>query len=438
MLKADVMVIGGGAAGVAAAIASARTGADTLLIEPNGYLGGTITHSSLPAFCPFTDGLKPVIRGIGLELMEALRSASNPVYPFRPTEVSVYNWFPIDTETFKIILDEKVIESGCRLLLHTQLTDCRAEDGRIKSVTLFTPAGPVEAEAKIYVDCSGDGYLSARAGCEIEMGDTNGDVQSGTLCFKLANFDTQRYMEYARSVGEGGNMYNACNRAIADGKFLPDETKVSGISFPAPGVAALNFGHVYHIDPLDPASMTRAEMEGRKLLSDMLRFFRTYVPGAEEAVIVSSGPAFGVRESRRVMGRYVLTEKDYYARADFDDAIAYYCYPIDIHGSSPDAEEAKKLIELYKEKRYKPGEVYGVPYRCLTPKGMHNLLTAGRIISSDRSMQASLRVVPCCFATGQAAGTAAATASAQVIDTDRVNTDKLREKLKADGVWLKN
>ena len=437
MFKADVMVLGGGAAGVAAAIASARSGADTLLIEPNGYLGGTITHASLPAFCPFTDGIKPVIRGIGLELMEALRAATSPVYPVKPEGAAVYNWFPIETETFKLILDEKVISSGCRLLLHTRLADCSVENGRIKNVTLLTPAGYAEAEAKVYIDCTGDGYLASRAGCKIEIGDENGDVQSGTLCFKLANFDTERYMEYARSVGEGGNMYNACNRAIADGKFLPNETKVSGISFPTPGVAALNFGHVYKIDPLDPESMTRAELEGRKLLNDMLRFFRSYVPGAENAVIVASGPELGVRESRRVMGRYVLTEKDFFARADFDDAIAYYCYPIDIHGSTPDPEKAKQLIEIYKEKRYKPGEVYGVPYRCLTPLGMRNLLTAGRIISSDRSMQASLRVVPCCFATGQAAGTAAAIACSENTDTDKIDTVALRRKLKADGVWFK-
>ena len=167
-----------------------------------------------------------------------------------------------------------------------------------------------------------------------------------------------------------------------------------------------------------------------------MRFLQNYVPGAENAVIVSSGPDLGIRESRRVMGDYVLTKEDYFRRADFDDAIAYYCYPIDIHALRP-GEQAGEWNELYYNRRYQPGEAYGVPYRCLTPTGAKNLLTAGKIISCDQLMLGSVRVVPCCFATGQAAGTAAALAARSDALVRSVQPAALRDVLKRQGCFLK-
>ena len=433
----DVILAGGGPAGVAAAMAAARNGAKTLLIEANGYLGGTVTHGSLPAFCPFGNTDEPLIRGIGLELLEALRAETSlPAYYADSPEKPLYNWFPVDGEALKRILDEKVPASGCELLLHAHLVGCETEDGVIRSVTVHTPGGLEAFAARVFIDCTGDGVLSAEAGCEIQLGNEDHLVQSGTLCFKIAPFDTERFIRYAEETGEGGNLLHACARAMADGAFPAGETKVAGIAFPAPGVAVLNFGHIYGIDPLNAASLTRAEVEGRKQLPELLRFLQNYVPGAENAVIVSSGPDLGIRESRRVMGDYVLTKEDYFRRADFDDAIAYYCYPIDIHALRP-GEQAGEWNELYYNRRYQPGEAYGVPYRCLTPKGAENLLTAGKIISCDQLMLGSVRVVPCCFATGQAAGTAAALASRSDALTRTVQPAALRDVLKRQGCFLK-
>ena len=342
----------------------------------------------------------------------------------------------MDGEALKRILDEKVLSSGCELLLHAHLAGCEAEEGVIRRVSVHTPGGLETFAAKVFIDCTGDGVLSAEAGCEIQLGNEDNQVQSGTLCFKIAPFDTDRFIRYAEETGEGGNLLNACGRAMADGAFPAGETKVAGISFPYPGVAVLNFGHIYGIDPLDAASLTRAEVEGRKQLPELLRFLQKYVPGAENAVIVSSGPAVGIRESRRVMGDYVLTKEDYFRRADFDDSIAYYCYPIDIHALRP-GEQAKEWNELYYNRRYQPGEAYGVPYRCLTPKGAKNLLTAGKIISCDQIMLGSVRVVPCCFATGQAAGTAAALAAQTDALVRSVSPAALRDLLKRQGCFLK-
>lgn len=435
----DVIVAGGGPAGVAAGIAAARCGADTLIIEPNGYFGGTVTHAALPAFCPYTDGQQPVIRGIGLEILENLKKITwqTPFYDRKNDRKAQYDWRPIDTEALKLLLDEMVVESGCHPLFYARVIGCHAEDGLIRSVTVLTPGGMMELSADVFIDCTGDGHLAAAAGCTVEIGDEDGAVQSGTLCFKAANIDVDRFMDYASEAGEGGNLFAACKRAIADGHFPDGETKVSGMNFVAPGVAAFNFGHVYDLNPLDAEAMTRAEMHARAHLGELMAFLRGYVPGFEEAVLVTSGPQLGVRESRRVMGRYVLTREDFLRRADFEDAIAYYCYPIDLHGAHKNGAENQMLADIYHTQRYQPGEVYAVPFRSLLPLGMDNLLTAGRIISCDRSMLGSVRVVPCCFATGQAAGTAAAMAAKAGITASKVDASALRAQLAADGCWLK-
>ena len=328
----DIIVAGGGAAGVAAALAATRNGAKTLLIERDGYLGGTVTHCSLPTFCPFADPEKPIVRGIGMEILNRLKSEMELVsfYDDRP-EKPMYNWFPIDGEALKRVLDEIILESGCVLLLHTDLIGCETKDGAITGLTCQTPGGRLTLSGKTYIDCTGNAALAAMAGCETRIGDENGEVQSATLCFTIANFDTERFVQYFRETGEGGNLENACRRALMDHAFPEGERLVSGFSFPAPGIAVWNFGHVFNIDPLDAVSLTQAEIAGRKQIGELLRFLRTYVPGAEKATLVSSGPVIGIRESRRVVGRYTLTREDYLRRANFDDAIASYCYPIDIH-----------------------------------------------------------------------------------------------------------
>lgn len=433
----DVIVVGGGPSGVAAAIASARNGAKTLIVEKDGYLGGMATGASIPAFCTFTDGRETIVRGIGLEIVEALKKSSwkSPFYDRKPGRIEGLDWLPIDGEALKLVLDRMVTESGCGILFHTALVDCRATEGHIAELTVFNKSGLQSLTADCYIDCTGDADLAAMSGCKTAYGDERGQVQGGTLCFKIANFCTDKFLAYAKETGENGNLRVAVKKAMENGDFPAGEVKVAGISLPAPGMAVFNFGHVFGIDPLNGFSMTEAELTARARLPELMRFIRTYVPGAEEAVLAYSGPNMGVRESRRIKGKYCLTMEDYMKRADFEDSIGYYAYPVDFHASDP--AKAEEMEKRYQETRYAVGESYGIPYRCLLPEGAENLLAAGRIISCDRSMQASVRVMPACFATGQAAGTAAAMAAKSGISVQKVDVKELRGVLRAQGCYLR-
>ena len=427
----DVIVAGGGPSGVAAAIAAARNGCNTLLIEQEAYFGGMATLASVPAFGPFTNGEQDLIGGIGREILEELKKDGykSPFYDRKPDRMEGIDWYPIDPEHLKRVMDHMVEYSGCDVLFHTTVTEVKSQDGTIKAVGVYNKGGFEWIEADYFIDCTGDGDLAAMAGAMWEYGDENGRVQAGTLCFRVANIDVKRFMDYVDQEGETGNLSVATNKAKRDGRFPLSETKVGGMSLQADGIAGLNFGHVYDLKPLDPWNKSQAEMEARRNLPELITFLREYVPGMERCVLASSGPYLGIRESRRIRGSYTLTKEDYKNRADFPDAIAYYSYPIDLHAAMP--EEGGKNEELYQNSKYNHGECYGIPYRCLIPIGLKNLAVAGRTISADRAMMSSVRIMSPCFATGQAAGTAAALGiKAGGIHLEAVDTVLLRKLLR--------
>ncbi len=438
MERYDVIVIGGGPSGVAAAVAAARNKSKVLLIEREGYLGGMATNALVPALGPYTDGRTNLIGGIGLEVQEELKKVSfdSPFFDHKPDRIKNRDWLPIDSEALKRVLDSIVINSGCHLLFHTSVMGVECGDGSVASVTIHNKSGSKKVYGDYFIDCSGDADVAALSGAGFEYGDDRGRVQAGTLCFKIANFHVERFMEYAREAGEDGNLSVATERAKAAGEFPAGEKSVAGMAILANGMAGLNFGHIFDIRPLDQQDLTRAELEARSRLPQFLEFLRKYVPGAENAVLAASGPNIGIRESRRIIGEYKMTAEDYFNRADFEDSIAYYNYPIDIHAAVP--EEAEHIHALYKSSKYQMGECYGIPYRCLLPKGFDNLAVAGRAVSSDRVMMSTLRMMPPCFATGQAAGTAAALCKADHIGFKELTVSQLRCLLHKQGVYLKN
>lgn len=426
--EVDVLVAGGGPAGVAAAISAARSGARTLLIEQRGFLGGMGTVALVPAFCPYSDGEKAVVRGIGLELLERMKAECEP--EFRERFGAELDWVPIDPEVLKRVYDEAVAESGAEVLLHTiaSQTVMDGDGGRIDGVVIVNKSGRSLIRAKTVIDTTGDADLAALAGAPFHKGGEAGELQAATMCYLLANVDRRRFEQYRNESGDTDQIHAAVQRAQADGKLPQGRDSVSGLSWVADYLVGVNFGHVFGIDGVSAEDLTRGAIEGRKLVRRQLEFFRAYVPGFEHAHLVSTGEQIGIRETRRIVGDYVLTQEDFMTMASFPDDIARNSYFIDIHMAR--SSGAMHIHHL------PPGKSHGVPYRCMLPVGLENVWVAGRAASSDRVVQGSLRVMPNCFAMGQAAGMAAAMAAGTDSLSRKVDITTLQHGLVRQGAWL--
>lgn len=420
-----------------ASVAAARNGCKTLLIERGSCLGGMATQALVPAFGPFTNAEVDLIGGIGREILEKLKKDGyrSPFYDRKPDRIEGVDWHQIDPEVLKRVLDEIVLKSQCDILFHTDVIEVEKTDRMVQAICTYYKGKKEWINTKYLIDCTGNADLAEMAGVGFSYGDEGGRVQAGTLCFRVAGIDVPKFMDYVRDTGEDGNLSKACERAVNNGDFPDGEVKVGGMSLQADGVAGLNFGHSYNLAPLNPWELSHSEIEARKRVPELIRFLRKYVPGMENCVLVSSGFGIGIRESRRIHGKYTLIGEDYFKRADFEDAIAYYSYPVDLHPTAPG--EGAEMELNYQKWRYKNGECYGIPYRCLIPDSLDNLAVAGRTISADRIMMASIRMMPPCFATGQAAGTACAIAMKEGVGLDKVNVGELRNTLRLQGQYIK-
>jgi hypothetical protein len=435
-----VIVVGGGPAGCAAATAAAREGARTLLLEATGVLGGMGTAGLVPWFCGYDDGVQMIARGLAEQVRYGLRDRM----PHLKDLMEKHPLFSpsIDPEVLKRIYDEMVTGSGARVLFHSSL--CAVEqsaDGTVAAIVIASKAGLSAYRAKVYVDCTGDGDLAAWAGAPFEKGDKSGGMQPATHCFMISNID-----EEALEKGPRIHFYDPESpvwKAMRSDKYpLIDELHTCNRKI-APRTFSFNTGHVFDVDNTDPASTSSALLQGRQMAAQYRDAFAEFHPAFAEAVLVATGSLLGVRETRRILGDYVLTVDDYRACRDFPDEICRNAYGIDVHVSRKEnAELCKKSIPELKEwnknatRSLKPGESFGVPYRCLTPRGLRNVLVAGRCISTDRLAYGSIRIMACCLNTGEAAGIAAAMAATDSADVHAVDPKALREKLKAHGAFL--
>lgn len=437
-----MLVAGGGPTGVAAALSAARNGARVLLVEQMGFLGGSATAAQVPAFCPFSDRQKSVVRGIGWEVLtEMLRRTNRPipdpdVYVV-PQDRARMDWVPIDVEVLKRLYDDLCEAAGVAVLFHTFVPEVIREGERLTGVVLANKDGLSLARAGVFVDATGDADLAARAGCAFEQGDAEGATQGMTLCFTVANGSRTAYLGYVYETGDGF-LARLVERARLAGDYdLPDASLV-GMSFKNETVAGCNMGHVYGRDATDARSLSVAEREGRRIVGKLLPFLRKYVPGQADLFLISTGPRIGVRESRRIVGDYTLTLDDYLACRSFPDDIARNAYFIDVHAvTSEKAARARSISDGdRKSVALAPGKSHGIPYRCLLPRGIENLLVAGRSLSADRAVQGAARVMPFCFAMGEAAGLAAAMAAKRSGRTRDVDVAELQAGLRAQGAWL--
>ncbi len=419
--EADVFVAGGGAAGVAAAVAAARGGADVFLAESAGAFGGLGTTGMVPAFAPFDDGVNTLASGIGMEIR---RNVSKHV------PLKTY-WTSIDAEELKREYDRIVTEAGVRFSFFTTVYDVVTDGRRIESVILGSKSGLFSVKAKVFIDCTGDGDLIAFAGGEFLMGDENGTVMPSTLCSVWANIEKPRILP--------GKENRFIEKAYADGVLKYEDRHLPGFFHREEGIGGGNIGHVFDVDPTDETSLTKAMLRGREYMLEYERYYKEYLKdGFENMTLVSTAPVLGVRESRRIKCDYMLSVDDFVSRAVFDDEIGRYCYPIDIHVKNTDETEYRRFEEEYtKNYKYKKGESYGIPYRSLIPVSFDNALTAGRCMGTDQKMQASIRVMPGCFITGQAAGAAAALARGDGA-VRSVNYADLSKALTELGAYLPN
>ena len=435
-----VIVVGGGPAGCAAAAACAREGAGTLLIEATGALGGMGTLGLVPWFCGYGDGQKIIARGIAERVLHACRD--NTPHLKAAMESNPLATPAINPELLKRIYDDLVLEAGCEVLFGTRLAGVEtSEAGEVSALIVANKGGLSAYRAKVYVDCTGDGDLAAWAGAPHEKGDDCGRMQPATHCFIIANVD-----EEALATGPAVHFYDPqspIHKALRSDKY-PDIIELHSCSMKiGPTTFGFNTGHVFDVDNTDPMSASKALMHGRKMARQYRDALAEYHPAFADSFLVATGSLLGVRETRRIMGDYVLTVDDYLSRRSFPDEICRNAYGIDVHCSKERCVElSQKTVEELKEynrqvtQGLNRGESFGVPYRCLTPKGLSNVLVAGRCISCDRQVNGSIRIMACCLNTGEAAGIAAAMAAADSHDAHSVDTGRLRAKLKAHGAYL--
>lgn len=425
--ESDVVVCGGGPAGVAAAVAAARTGASVTLAERYGFLGGMATSGLVRTLSGMGLGGERIVGGVAWEMVERLEAMGG-------AEVDpAFDSIAVDSEAVKLVCDELAAEAGVRVLLHTYVSAAPASDGRIEAVIVENKSGRAALVGRLYVDATGDGDVGARAGAPWEKGrPEDGKLLPLTTVFRIAGVDTARINRLWRDQiapnYHQSRIRGLMEEAHAQGRlplFGGPWVRTYGEGGTRPGQLFVNAVRIGG-DATDADSLSRAEMEGRRNAWTFLQFFRQNVPELAEAYLSETGAQIGIRETRRFIGDAVLTLEDVTEGRRPPDTVALGGHPVDIH--SPAGDAGQRLIRLE--------QPYGIPLAALLPRGMANLLMAGRMISADHEAHASLRVMGTAMATGQAAGTAAAMAASLGVTVRRITPDSLRRRLSEDGALV--
>lgn len=413
----DVLVVGGGSAGLAAATSAARLGADVLLVEKNGYLGGTLSMVTLGSICGLytvTDtDVVPVVNGFAGELIERMKGLGAVKGPMRWLQTASLLY---DPTAIKLVADDIVTESGVGIAFHSLAVGVVKDDSRLKGVIFEGRDGRWACMAATVIDCTGDASIGALAGAAFEHDPSV--IQAPTTMFRFGNVDTARATAMTRD-----ELRDHLEKAVSAGLPLP--RTAGGMFSLREGAMHLNITRVlrgsHSPDPLNTEEVTAAEIEGRRQLKMYLEAFRRFVPGYRDAFIADIGSEIGVRESRRVRGDYWLTLEDVLNEARFEDSIACSAWPVEEHG----AGRATRWVFLA------PGTYYELPFRMLLPAGLDGLLVAGRCSSASHDAHASMRIAAVCMALGEAAGVAAAQAGGG--DIRKIDVRLLRGQLEKQG-----
>ena len=407
----DIAVVGGGPGGLSAAVAAGRSGAKVVLLEREGCLGGGATTMLVHPFMSHVarssqagQGMV-VSAGIFAEVVSRLEA--------RGSADGSRRCIQFEDEAMKLVLDELVAEAGVKVIFHAAMFDSEVDSGEVTSARFAHNGGPLRVKGKVFVDGTGDSLLAEACGCECMFGNEAGQVMPMTMNFMIGG---------VKKAGYGS--VNLRKLAAAGGDDDPPliNTNVSCVSSPREGYMHFNAIRTPG-NTLDPADLSRCEAEGRMRVANFVTWLRAKVPGFEECYLAKTANHVGIRESRRVVGDYLLTGDDFRRAAKFDDGIACCSYDIDIHKQSQGQTQIEHMG---------PGEYYQIPYRCLTAKGLRNLLVAGRGVSADVEAHSSLRIMPTVMCIGQAAGLAAVM-SLPDGDVRSVDVRKLRQAIRDGG-----
>ncbi len=416
--KYELIVVGGGFAGVAASIAAAKNGINVLLVEKYNCLGGAAINGLIMPFMPFhtimpdTKEKKYLTGNIFLEIIEEMNKISGTK--------NIDEKF--DEEILKLVLNRMTLKYGVHLLFDTTVTEVFVSNGKITSVKALGKSALLELYADNFIDATGDAELSMLAGCGYKLGREKDSLcQPMTLCFRMSGVDKEKYRKNHAKINplykefkEKGLIKNPREDVLIFNNFNE-------------GVLHFNSTRIVQKDPTDPFEVTMAEIEAREQVFELHNFLKENIEGFENSKILSTALQIGIRESRKIEGEYTLTEEDLKSLARFDDAIAVANYDIDIH--NPEGTGTSHYF-------FKNGEWYEIPYRCLIPKNMNNLLVAGRCISSTHEAQASYRIMPFCAELGHAAGTAVAVAIKNNTNVRDVDIKQLQNILRSEGFQI--
>lgn len=418
-MNSDVIVVGGGPAGLAAALAAARNGAAVLLVEQSNCLGGMLTNGLVPMLRTAGDA-----GGLVRELWERLAAADGALISERTVQINPC--------VYRAVAFEMALAAGVHILLHTFAADAAMPDGHLRGVWLANKGGYALAECRLAIDASGDGDLAAWAGAPCDKGRAeDGALQAVSLNFILAGVAKEK-------LPPDAEFKRICADGLARGEIdlpPPNKTLSHGagqqIGLP-PGVIRYQYDMATQIDATNPHSLTRGEIVCHLRVLKIWRFLKKHFAAFENSVILDIASTLGVRETRRICGRQTLTEADVREGRKHPDGIAKCSWYMDLH----DGQEKLPRREYRAQRAPPAGDYFEIPFGCLIPKSVDNLLAAGRCISSTRSANGALRLQPTCMNTGQAAGTAAAWCLQRDVAPSSLDGAELRLALKKQGMDL--
>ena len=439
-MDVDVLVVGGGPSGIIAAQAAASDGLKVALIDNRSFVGGNMTIG-LPILGFLGQKGNQIIKGLPQKFIDRLKEV-DAASEHRPCPLHM-SLTLVEPDAVKNVGLKVLEEAGVKVLLYVFSAGVVMDGDEIKGVIIESKSGREVILAKTVIDCTGDADVAYKAGVECEQGNEHGGAQPPTLMFCMSGVDTEKLR---MSIAEEPRTYltdfipadyfGQNNQFIVVGlRSVMEKARQAGYDLPVErtilitglrkGEVWVNMSRINGVDGTDPESLTHGEIEGRKQVEEIQRYLKEFVPGFEESYFTKMAPFLGIRETRRIVGQYVMTAEDILSCRRFDDAIAVASYPLDIH--HPEGGGCTLTW---------CGDSYDIPYRSLVPAKIKNLLVAGRSISTTHEAMSAIRVMAPCMAMGEAAGRAAKIAVRKGIYPSDIDVQELRAELQATGAYL--